>query len=744
MYTPKRSPVRNCLRVFLVLSFVSLTATLVVAQTVSGRVSDSSGRTLPRAYVRAIGAGSTSTPAAFTDTEGRFRIETASTSCTIEVSLTGFTTTTVPCADHPLDVKLEVAPVSEHVVVAATRSAMPAGELGNSVTAFDAGTLERRQFPMLADVLLGSPGVAIERTGARGGVTSLYVRGGESNYNKVLLDGIPMNEPGGTFNFNNITSENLERVEIVRGAQSALFGSDAMASVIQLVTARARPGTPLGGSFTAEGGSFSTGRFTGGIRGTAGRSDYSFSAAHFTTNNEVPNNDFQNTTLSAAAGSQLTPSASVRGVFRAELGNSGVPGQTAFGRSDSDAFFDRRDLVGGVTLTHEISSSLRQQATYGLASTRQQSTNLTLDPPYTPEFEGHMAPFEFFDFPYDSRTHLHRHYASYQADWVPVAGTTAAGTQHETFAADWEGERGTLRDEMAGDETNASRNNLGITVEHQALWRRVAASGGIRFEHNDSFGNDAVPRGSIAVVAHRSSGAFGQTRVKASAGSGIKEPTLIQSFSRNDFFLGNPELEPERSRTMDAGVEQRLLNDRVKLDFTWFNNHYRNIISTRTLSFDPFRSQYFNIGAGRARGVELTGEIAPSSKLRAQAGYTMTASEVTDSAADSSSVFGVGQWLFRRPRHSGFAEVSWVDRRVSLDLFASIVGQRVDSDFSALEPPITVNDGHTTWDMRASYEFSRRLAITGAIDNLTNADYMEPLGYPALGRSFRVGIRAGF
>jgi outer membrane cobalamin receptor len=117
---------------------------------------------------------------------------------------------------------------------------------------------------------------------------------------------------------------------------------------------------------------------------------------------------------------------------------------------------------------------------------------------------------------------------------------------------------------------------------------------------------------------------------------------------------------------------------------------------------------------------------------------------VTDSAADSSSVFGVGQWLFRRPRHSGFADVSWVDRRVSLDLFASIIGQRVDSDFSALEPPITVNDGHTTWDMRASYEFSRRFAITGAIDNLTDADYMEPLGYPALGRAFRVGIRTGF
>src|SRR4029453_1005235 len=110
-------------------------------------------------------------------------------------------------------------------------------------------------------------GVGVERTGADGGVTSVYVRGGESNYNKVLLDGIPLNEPGGTFNFNNVSSENLERIEIVRGAQSALFGSDAMSSVIHLVTAHARPGTPVQGSVSAEGGTFGTGRLTGAIRG---------------------------------------------------------------------------------------------------------------------------------------------------------------------------------------------------------------------------------------------------------------------------------------------------------------------------------------------------------------------------------------------------------------------------------------------------------------------------------------------
>lgn len=730
--------------VFFALVSTSVSGASAFAQSVSGRVIDPSGRPLPRAYVRTIPPDHSSAIGVFTDTDGRFRLATRAANCTIEVTLTGFETATAPCGDRPLDVKLALAPISEHVVVSATRTDMPAGDVGNSVSVFDSADLERRHFPMVADVLLASPGVAVERTGAYGGVTSVYVRGGESNYNKVLLDGIPLNEPGGTFNFNNATSENLERIEIVRGAQSALFGSDAMSSVIHLVTARARPGTPIQGSVSAEGGSFGTGRFTGAVRGAGERTDYSIGIAHYTTNNDVPNNEFRNTTVSGSAGSQLTSTASLRAVFRAEVGRSGVPGQTSFGRPDMDAFFDRRDIVGGATFSQELSPKLRHQATYGLASTRQQSTNLLLDEPYTPAFDGRLAPFEFFDFAYDSRSDLHRHYASYQADWFPIQGDTVAGTQHLTLAGDWDGERGTLRDELAADETTASRDNVGFSIQHQALWRNVSASAGVRFEHNASFGNAAVPRGSIAVVAHRSTGVIGQTRLKASAGTGIKEPTLIQSFSRNDFFLGNSDLEPERSRTVDAGIEQRFAHDRVKLDLTWFDNHYRDIISTRTLSFNPFRSQYFNIGESKARGFELTGEVAPAVAVHARFGYTLTASEVTDSEAADNTVFAIGNWLFRRPRHSGFAEVSWTDKRISLDLFGSIVGQRVDSDFSSLEPPMTVNTRHTRWDVRASYEISRGLAVTAAIDNLANARYMEPLGYPALGRAVRVGIRTGF
>jgi vitamin B12 transporter len=564
----------------------------------------------------------------------------------------------------------------------------------------------------------------------------------------VLIDGIPVNEPGGFFNFSNITSENLERVEIVRGAQSALFGSDAMSSVIQLVTRRGRAGSAPRVDAALEGGTYGTGRARAGIAGGSGRADYSAAAGWFTTNNRTDNNEFENTTLSATAGVQLGAGASLRGVARAELGKAGAPGATAFGRADTDAFFRRHDGVGGVTFLQDLRSGFTHRATYALSVSHQASTNLHEDAPYTPQFGASVAPFEFFDFTYDNRTDLRRHYATYQADWRP-ATAGRFGDHQVTTAIDWDGERATLTDALAqtrssGTAVVARRDNVGWTLQHQALWPRLSATVSVRVEHNDSFGTATVPRVSAAFVARPSRGAVGETRLKASAGRGIKEPTIVESYSPALSFLGNPELLPERSRSVDAGIEQRLAHDRLKIDATWFDGRFRDIISTRTLGFNPFRSQFFNIGETRARGLELAGDAAPVAAVRIRGGYTFMPSRVTLSTSPGSVVFAAGQWLFRRPRHSGYAEAVWSGGATTVSLTGTFVGRRVDSDFSSLQPPVNWNDGHATWDLRAAYRLSSRLALTLAVDNAANADYMDPLGYPALGRVFRAGLRVGF
>jgi len=713
---------------------------LVLSLDINGIVTDQSGRPVPRAIVQIVAADGTPAASTFTDADGAFRIANAPDGCRVQASLTGFTSATANCSSTAMTLKLSVAPVAEQVVVSATRTEAPAGQVGAAVTVFDGSDIDRLQQPLLADLLRGAPGTTVVREGAPGAVTSLFVRGGESNYTKVLLDGIPLNEPGGAFDLSNITTQNLERVEFVRGANSALYGSDAMTGVIQLFTRGGTTSHPdVNVSF--EGGSFSTARGSGSIAGRSGRVDYSGDVTGFSTDNEVPNNHFRNVTVSGAVGVRVAQNASFRVVGRSEDGRAGVPGQTAFGRPDLDAFFTRHDSVFGATFD-QTSGALHQQATYGLAISHQRSANLNIDPPYTPSFGDSVAPFEFEDFPYDDRTDLRRHHASYQADGTWSRG--GSGTHVDTALVDWDGERATLMDALAGTTVPASRDNVGLSLQHQAMWSQVFVTAGIRVEHNASFGTATVPRVSAAWYAHTGSGSVGTTRLHASAGGGIKEPTILQSFSLNPYFLGNPDLRPERSRAIDAGVEQRFVHDRASVDVTWFDNRYRDIISTRTISFDPFTSQYFNIGLTRARGAELSGAVALVSGVKAKAGYTFTDSKILESATPEDPVFGTGNWAFRRPRHSGFVDVAWVGSRASLDLSGSFVGRRVDSDFSALVPPLTSNDGYALWNLRGSLQVVRQLSVTLAVDNLTDRQYMEPLGYPALGRAVRGGFRIRF
>jgi outer membrane cobalamin receptor len=721
---------------------VSLLPVTTTPDAITGVVVDASGRPLPRVHVRLIARDAAASASTFTDLDGTFQLPVASLDgCRIEASLTGFQPSSLECrTDAALRVTLNLAPLAESVVVSATRTEAPAGQVASSLTVFDSTQIEQRQSPPVADLLRSAPGAMVVRVGGLGTVTSLFVRGGESNYTKVLLDGIPLNEPGGAFNFSNVTSENLERIEFLRGANSALFGSDAMTGVVQLFTKRGNTAHP-DGRVQIEAGSFSTARGSIAIAGQAGAADYSAEIAQFSTDNQVANDAFRNLTFSVTGGVRLGRGVEIRTVGRVERGRTGVPGQTAFGRPDLDAFFRRHDAVWGLTLD-QLRGRLHQRAAYGLAVTHQASTNRVLDPPYTPSFDGHVAPFQFSDFAYDSHTDLRRHHASYQADWT--LSSAHAGTHVETAVADWEGERARLSDVLNETSTSASRNNAGLTLQHQALWSAVFLTGSMRIEHNDSFGAAVVPRGTAAWYVRRSNGLVGATQVHASAGRGIKEPTVLQSFSLSPSFLGNPDLLPERSRTVEAGLEQRLARDRAKIDVTWFDNRYRDIISTRTTSFNPFRAGYFNVGLTRARGAELTGDLALVSGVRFRAGYTFLDSKILQSTSPSSAVFRAGQWAFRRPRHSGYIDVSWMAAHASAALTGSMVGRRVDSDFSALVPALLSNDGRVTWDARGQAGLTRRFSLTLAVDNLTNAHYMEPLGYPALGRAFRAGVRARF
>jgi vitamin B12 transporter len=721
---------------------VFIPATALAQAPIRGLVSDGSGAAVARVPVRLVDETGATRASGLTDRDGRFTFTTSCVSCTVVAALPGFlTATATPTSDTRLI--LALAPVQETVVVSATRGAAPSSQVGASVTVFDAAAIQRRGDVLVGDVLRQAPGVAVVQNGGRGNVTSLFVRGGENNYTKVLLDGIPLNEPGGSFNFGGLTSGHFDRIELVRGAQSAVFGSDAMAGVLQLVTARGRLGARPSVAAELSGGGYGSQVMSGRVSGGTTKLDYSVHGQRYTTDNRDPNNRFESNTLSVSAGAALASHLDLRIVGRLEDGTAGAPGQTAFGRPDLDASFQQRHAVGGATLEHRT-SRFTQRATYALAISEQRSTNLILDAPYTPTFGASRAPFEFYDFVYDSGSEFRRHHASYQGDVRLAHGGALAGAEILTVALDWDGERGTLEDFLNGGVTAPSRNNVGATLQHQHVSGRLAVTTGVRFEHNASFGSSVVPRLSAALLARSGGVTWGATKVKANAGTGIKEPTLRQSFSLSPFDLGNPDLKAEESRTWDVGLEQRLFVDRAKVEVVWFSNSFTNQISTRTISFSPYTAQYFNVGQTDACGLEVVLDVAPLDGVRLSASHTVVDSEIINASSEFSEVLAAGQWALRRPRHSGQAQLL-IDRgRLSADLGATWIGRRNDSDFSSLSPAITATNGHTLWRGQLAWRVVSQATAFVRVDNLTDVDYMEPLGYPAWRRSVHAGLRLKF
>ena len=727
------------------------------ADSLVGVVLDPNRDPLPRVTVRLSDPAGSEAARTLTDSQGQFHFTNlAAQPYTVTAELLGFESVTK--ATRPgisVELVLPLAPVREQIVVTATRTNAPSSQVGASTTVITEDEIRDRQILPASDLLRPVPGAAVVRSGGVGTTTSLFVRGGESDHNKVFLDGIPLNEAGGFFDFTNLMAENIARVEIVRGPQSALFGSDALGSVVQLFTRRGRSETLRPRlSLSAEGGNHNTWRTRATLTGEVDRLDYSFLWARLATDNREPNNTFHNTSLSGNFGLSLNENTSLRVTLRGELGRTGTPGQTAFGRADRDAFFRRRDGSAGVTLRQRTSAHWEQRLTYTFAKSHQVSRDLVLDPPFVPTFEGRAAecfdfftgtfgPCLFFDFTTDFLNDLRRHHLSYQSDWRLGSAGGARGQHLLTFAFEWDQEQGAIGDRLFGGvPVQSQRDNFGWVGQWQGVWSRLFLTLGARLEDNDSFGTSVVPRASVAYFLRRAGGGLGSTKLKFNFGLGIKEPSLLESFSPGPFVVGNPALGPERTRSFDVGAEQRFWDDRGKLEVNWFDNRFRDLIGFEIVSFVPFRGSFFNLGRTKAKGSEIILELAPVRGLRGRGSYTFLDSKITRSGTAFDPVFEEGSQLLRRPKHSGALQLFWDWRRLTVVSTTVVVGRRADSDFSLLG--LTSNRGYTKWDLAWSYRSSHRLTYFGVLENVLNQSYMEVLGFPALKLGFRAGARVEF
>jgi len=716
------------------------------AATLQGTVLDPNGAKVPDARVRLLDLAGEEVAHTLTDPQGVFRFQQLTVrTYTIEVSLTGFETTTARAkSGEDLHIVLPLAPIHENVIVTATRTEATTGEVGSSTSVITRKEIVDRDTPFVSNLLQSLPGVTVVRNGAPGAVTSVFVHGGDSDYNKVLLDGIPLNEPGGDFDFSTLTTNNLQRIEVVRSSESALFGSDAMTSVIQLFTRRGKAETRRPHfDFSGQGGKNSTWQGRGSVTGGYGPLDYSLEGGRFSTDNQVPNDFFHVTTLSANLGYKLGNATRLRLIAMGEFSLAGTSGQTAFGPPDRDGQFRRRDGYLAFSMHNQTTASWDQQLTYTYSRSRQISVELGNDPPFTPSFEGHTAAYPYYDYPYNFLNDAWRDHASFQSNW---AGELFGFGQHvDTFAFDWDREHGFLVDRFSQDvPTRALRDNFGYTFQDQALWGRLSLGNGVRIEDNGSFGTVVVPRSSLAYLLRSGGGFLGATRLRFNFGLGVKEPSFLQSFSNTPFFVGNPNLAPERTRTLDFGVDQRFWHDRGKLELNGFDNRFRDQIAFEVTNPQTYSGTYFNIGRAKAQGAEVILELVPVKGLRARGSYTYLNSEVIESGSPYDPALQAGRWLLRRPRNSGSLQIAWNWRRMNVTSTTVFVGRRVDSDFLGMQPPLIWNDGYTNSNLAWSYRSSYHLTYYGMVENLLNQKYMEVLGYPALKLTYRAGIRVEF
>ncbi len=593
---------------------------------------------------------------------------------------------------------LQIQPLQNVVVVTATRTPAPTTTVGSSVDVIDRAAIEASEAPKAVDLLRNVSGLAVMRSGDIGGITSLFTRGGESDYTKILVDGIPVNQPGGAYDLSHLATDNISRIEIVRGPQSALFGSDAIAGVVQVFT---RPG---GGSpefeYGAEGGSFATTDQRASLRGAWKQFDFSNAVSRFDTDNIGRNNDYRDGSYFGNYGYTPDSRQSLRATLMYSSVKAGTPGVNAAGFTSfgPNNRMSRLERAGGLAYRAFVGSRTTQHVAYRLYDHDQ-----------------------YFYSAFGVSTILHtRHRLEYRGDVeVPKAGTLSYGVDYD-------------RENATVAVDRHFRNNSGYYVQQQfSAANRLNVTAGIRFEHNTTFENAATPR--IAVSYRVMPG----TRVRFNAGTGIKEPNFIENFSTNPFFRGNPDLRAERSRSWEVGVERSVWRERVTADLGWFDNRFRNLIELVT---NPdFTARYNNIGRSIARGAEFRVRSRVR-QLSAQANYTYIDGHVQEST-QTSFPFRPGDPLLRRPRHSADAGVTWTGRRWTAHGSTRFVGRRADSDFFTFSRPLFSNEPYCSSDAAFTYDFPRFVSAYVRFENIFNKSYQEVLGYQALGRSAVVGVR---
>lgn len=614
----------------------------------------------------------------------------------------------------------DTAVVLAPIVVTAHRRPTSREVVTSRVTVISGDALRAQGITQLVDALRTVPGLSVVQTGSFGSVTSLFMRGGESDYVQVLVDGVPVNEPGGAYDFAHLTVDNIERIEILRGPASVVYGSDAVTGVVQIFTRRgAGPPRVTAG---ARGGTYGSGDFEAAVTGGSEQAGYSLGVSHLRSNGIYAfNNGYRNTTASGRFHYTPDERTDLNFTLRYTDAEFHFPTDGAGNLVDSNQFTANEVTTLGIDVGRYFTDRIQGRLHLALND---------IGSLFDDEQDGPADTVGFFAF--RSQTELRTRSADAR---VNVYLTPAAVV---TGGASIEQER---------QRTDKDRTRLNRAYYAQVVvgpLSGLSANAGLRLDDNEQFGTFVTFR---AGTGYRMT-ATG-TRITASVGTGFKEPTFFETFD-GAFSVGNPDLEPERSTSWEVGLEQPLAGGRVVLAGTYFDQRFEDLIQFTFSPPGPGDPNYFNVAEATARGIEAEVRAVPVRGLQLSASYTYLSTEVTDSGfnAGPDAAFVVGDRLLRRPTHAfTTGAVYRFEDRATLGATVRYIGDRDDLEFPGFPaPPSRVAlQAHTVVDLSLLVSLLRPrgpapgLALTARVENVLDEDYQEIVGFRARGRTVWLG-----
>jgi vitamin B12 transporter len=619
----------------------------------------------------------------------------------------------IPAAQRaPSDAQPSGAPAKETaVVVSPTATVTPVDQVASSVTVITAKDMERDQRRTAPDALATVPGLNVVQSGGPGGLTSVFMRGTNSNHTKILIDGIDVSDPSNpnrSFDLGQLLTADIQQIEVLRGPQSGLYGADALGGVISIITKKGEG--PPRATATIEGGSFGTFNQTVGLSGAQDRINYAFTVAHFSAldipvtplqllppGQKAIGNSYDNMTYSTKLGADVSENLTLNAVVRYTDATLHFTGDTF----DPVTFASFPAAAQSTQIVHQLFT--REEAVWSVLDGRIRNY---FGVNYTNNWNYNISPGDAAP----TITTGDR----VQYDWHTVTQLTP----HNTFIVGAEHETETLQTSTVSAQ---NVNKAGYMELQSEFANRVFLVENIRQDDNDRFGEHPTLRIAPAVIVP-----FTETKLKGSYGTGFKAPTLNQLFVSFPafFFFANPNLKPEQSVGYDAGFEQPLFNDRLRFGSTYFHNDITDLIQSVV---DPttFSSTNVNVGRATTEGTENFVAATVTDRIRFRADYTFT--RTVDAMT--------GLELLRRPKEKWSAQLIWnpID---PLTLSATVLhtGSFIDAnrDFSI---PRLLAPAYTVVNVAADYAVTDQLKVFGRIDNLFNVHYQNPTGFlqPSLG-----------